>query len=190
MIEFAALRLAPRCGRRHPLTSEIGVSRCTARRGIDQDRASWLAIHAQHPIAGVDPERVVAANRACTALPDTLEIRRLRVGTLAQLAANRWRAAIRVAWLLAKLQRRLRLLLFVARRFFRKVQRRVRAESFKRRDGGVGPAALQIRTSVRSPWNGRTSGFALSEQSGSEGSALRVEGRAHNGKPEYGGGNR
>src|SRR5690349_790044 len=106
MIELAPLRLANGGRLRQSLARFSCVGGNAAVRRIDDHRAARLAVDPQNAIARIDPERVVTADNASAALPHTLEIRRLGVRALAQLAANRRRGAIRIARLFAELDRR------------------------------------------------------------------------------------
>ena len=95
-------------------------------------------------VARVDPERVVAADRAAPGAPPLFEVGRFGVRAITNHTTNRRRGAIGIAGRVARIEVRLGVGLVEARSFFRQHQGRVRSLALERRDRGVGPVALEI----------------------------------------------
>src|SRR6185436_1069014 len=106
LIELAALRLADLRRLREPGAGRIRVTGHAAVRRIDDDRAARLAVDAEHAITRIDPERVVTAHGAAAGTPEQLEVGRFGIRALANLAADRRRAAVRIARRFTRFERR------------------------------------------------------------------------------------
>jgi hypothetical protein len=117
-------------------------------RRVDDDRAARDAVNADHVVAGIEPEPVVAADGAAGRLGDELDERGLarRRQRLGVAALDR-HAAIRVARLIAELLDNARALLEGGGLLGG--QRRVLTHPLERRLRLVAPVPLQVRLAVR-----------------------------------------
>src|SRR5688572_30636766 len=150
MIELAMLAGA-RVDFGHPLLAQIGQGRDASVRRVDDDRAARHAVDANHVQSGVEPEAVVAADRAAGRFGDLLDERSFaRRSELAGFAALRGRRAIRIAGLVAIFLNELGAI-FDLLRLLVGQGAALRAHALERRLRFVGPVALQVGLAVRRP---------------------------------------
>ena len=154
MVVLAALLAADRRCRRKTVLRGFGVTRQEPIGRIDDDRTARLAVDPQHAIAGIDPERVVAADQAPPTLPQPLKVGELVRGDRARFATDGRRPAISTGRRLAGVKRVLRLGLLVQRLCFRQHQGPVGALPLEWSDGGVGPVPLQAGPAIARAQNG------------------------------------